>query len=62
MAEKVFTVSLNEEEQALLEKRIEYLKEQRGVGARVTYAEAIRHAICHTGYSRGKKKGTEDEE
>lgn len=60
MSEKknmVVTVSLNEEEIALLEERIEYLKEQRGVGSRVTKAEAIRHAICQTSYKRGKKSG-----
>ncbi|MBQ8636222.1 hypothetical protein IJ425_08740 [bacterium] len=59
MSEKknmVVTVSLNEEEIALLEERIEYLKEQRGVGSRVTKAEAIRHAICQTSYRR-KKNG-----
>lgn len=59
MAEKstamVVTVSLNEEEVALLNERMDYLKEQRGVGSRVTKAEAIRHAICQTSYKRGKK-------
>lgn len=56
----VVTVSLNAEEQELLNERIEYLKEQRGVGCRVTKAEAIRHAICQTSYKRGKKNKDEE--
>lgn len=54
MAVKNVTVSLNDEEQALLQERIEYLKNQRE-GSRVTQAEAIRHAICQTSYKRAKK-------
>ena len=53
----VVTVSLNAEEVAMLNERIEYLREQRGMGCRVTKAEAIRHAICQTSYKRGKKGG-----
>ena len=52
------TVCLNEEELALLNERIDYLEQQRGVGSRVTKSEAIRHAICQTSYKRtGSKSG-----
>lgn len=61
MANMVVTVTLNEDEQVLLNERIEYLKAQRGVGCRVTKAEAIRHAICHTGYRRDKKNKDENQ-
>lgn len=62
MANMVVTVTLNEAEQELLNERIEYLIEQRGVGCRVTKAEAIRHAICQTSYKRGKKNSQERED
>jgi hypothetical protein len=60
----VVTVSLNQEEVDLLNERIEYLREQRGLGCRVSKAEAIRHAICQTSYKRRDttKKTTKEEE
>lgn len=54
------TVTLNKEELALLEERIEYLKEKRGT-TRVSKSEAIRHAICQTNYKRDRK-GKKDED
>ncbi len=53
------TVTLNREEMALLEERIEYLKEKRGT-TRVSKSEAIRHAIFQTNYKRDKKSKNVD--
>ena len=48
------TVTLNKDEFALLEERIQYLKEKRGT-TRVSKSEAIRHAISQTNYKRDRK-------
>lgn len=53
------TVTLNKEELALLEERIEYLKEKRGT-TRVSKSEAIRHAISQTNYKRDRKSNKDD--
>lgn len=54
------TVTLNKEEQLLLEERIEYLKEKRGT-SRVSKSDAIRHALSQTNYKRDRKaKNIED--
>ena len=47
----VVTVKLNDQEEALLQERIDYLQQQRR-GSRVTKSEAIRHAITQTNYKK----------
>lgn len=53
------TVTLNDEELAMLEERIEYLKEKRGT-TRVSKSEAIRHAIMQKSYKRERKTKNEE--
>ena len=54
----VVTVTLNKDEYALLQDRIDYLKEKRGT-TRVSISEAVRHAICQTNYKRATPKKQE---
>lgn len=48
------TVTLNREEMALLEERIQYLKKLRNT-TRVSKSDAIRHALSQKNYKRAKK-------
>ena len=55
----VVTVSLNDEEQAALYERMDYLS-AKNRGRRISKAEAIRHAILATGYKRGNGAKKDD--
>lgn len=52
------SVEIDENMQALLKERMEYLQEKRPE-CKVTISDAIRHAICYTGYKK-KKSSKED--
>ena len=53
------SVEIDEEMDALIKERIEYLQSKRQ-GTKVTVSDAIRHALSYTGYKRGSRKGEEE--
>ena len=56
---KKVSVEIDDDMQALLQERIEYLQSKRQ-GTKVTVSDAIRHALSYTGYKRGSRKGEEE--
>ena len=56
---KKVSVEIDDDMQALLQERIEYLQRKRQV-KKVTVSFAIRHALSYTGYKRGSRKGEEE--
>lgn len=56
---KKVSVEIDDEMQALLQERIDYLQSKRK-GSKVTVSDAIRHALSYTGYKRGNKKNEEE--
>ena len=56
---KKVSVEIDNEMQALLQERIEYLQSKRQ-GTKVTVSDAIRHALSYTGYKRCSRKGEEE--
>ena len=55
---KVLSVEINESMEQLLQERIEYLQ-AKNPHTKITKSDAVRHAICHTGYKREKNKRTD---
>lgn len=53
------SVEIDEEMDALIKERIEYLQSKRQ-GTKVTVSDAVRHALCNQSYKRGKKNSEEE--
>jgi len=58
---KTLTVEIDDEIEAALEERMEYLRTKQRY-RRVTKSDAVRHALLSTGYKRpGKNKSDDDD-
>jgi len=55
MKSTTVTISLNEEEMEVLQRRIKFLKELRQT-TRVSKSEAIRHALMNEDYLKANEK------
>ena len=58
---KVLTVEIDDEIEAALQERMEYLRQKQRY-RKVTRSDAVRHALLSTGYKRTGKRNSDDED